>query len=149
LRGIPAMIIPRYRAKRYSCDMETLRPPLMRILAVSAAALLTAGLCTAQINIGDKIKQKAGERLDRKVDRTIDKGFDKTEEGVDQGTREATKGKQGKKDKGAPEAAGEEAAPATGTPAASSPQATLRAYGKFDFVPGDQLIAYDDFSQDA
>ncbi|MDX9751046.1 MAG: OmpA family protein [Flavobacteriales bacterium] len=129
--------------------METPFPPLLRILAVSAAALLTAGLSTAQIDIGDKLKKKAAERLERKVDRTIDKGFDKTEEGVDKGAREATKGKKGKKDKSAPEAAGEEAAPASGTPAASGPQATLRAYGKFDFVPGDQLIAYDDFSQDA
>lgn len=34
-------------------------------------------------------------------------------------------------------------------PVVKNEQATLKAYSKFDFVPGDQVLYFDDFSQDA
>lgn len=120
-----------------------------RILASLAAVPLMASLCMAQFNIGDKLEQKAKERLERKADRTMDKGLDKTEEGLDKGAKEATKGKKGRKDSEAEDQQAGKDASTKATPAPATAQAPLKAYSKFDFVPGDQLIAFEDFSQDA
>ena len=120
-----------------------------RIVAIVAVIPLMASLCMAQINIGDKLEQKAKERLERKVDRTIDKGFDKTEDSMDKGAKEATKGKKDKKDTNSAESESNTATDPAATEPATRLQIPLRAYSKFDFVPGDQLIAFEDFSQDA
>ncbi len=120
-----------------------------RIVAITAAIPLMASLCMAQINIGDKLEQKAKQRLERKVDRTIDKGFDKTEDSMDKGAKEATQGKKDKKDTKSAEPESDTATDPAATEPAAKLQTPLRAYSKFDFVPGDQLIAFEDFSQDA
>jgi outer membrane protein OmpA-like peptidoglycan-associated protein len=120
-------------------------------------ALFIGCFAKAQINIQERLEQKAKERLERKVDKTMDKGFDKAEEGVDKGAKEATKGK--KKDTG--ESASEhdqETEPETGSPAPATPPGkatsapsapTFKAYSKFDLVPGEQIVAFEDFGQDA
>jgi OOP family OmpA-OmpF porin len=125
-----------------------------------ALPVVLMGTAAAQINIQERLEQKAKERLERKVDQTIDKGFDKAEEEVDKGAKEATKGK-GKKGQGdAPaETGGQQSAEGSegggsasggnaGGGAASKPR-SLTAYSKFDFVPGEQVIAVEDFTQDA
>jgi outer membrane protein OmpA-like peptidoglycan-associated protein len=118
-----------------------------------ALALFTASFC--QINIQDRLERKIKERAERKVDQGIDKGLDKVEEGVDEGAKDATKGKG--KDKGkegasgtgqAPSEGGQGNAPGSGSTTGAAP-ATLKSYSKFDFVPGDQVIAVEDFTQDA
>ncbi|MBX2978514.1 MAG: OmpA family protein [Flavobacteriales bacterium] len=122
------------------------------LVVLVSVALCCMGELHGQINIGDRLEQKAKERLDRKVDRTMDRGLDKAEEGVDKGARGAT---QGKKGSSAP--AGDGDSPAEDAPAsggnpgggANSAPATLKAYSKFDFVPGERIIAFEDFSQDA
>lgn len=120
-------------------------------------ALFIGFLAKAQINIQERLEQKAKERLERKVDQTMDKGFDKAEEGVDKGAKEATKGKKKGGDKSSTDPAPDEA-PESGTPAANTPSATsggaiatptFKAYSKFDLVPGEQIIAFEDFGQDA
>ena len=126
------------------------------ILLVVAFAI-PDGPLQAQINIQERLEQKAKERLERKVDKTIDKGFDKAEEGVDKGSKEATKGKKkgAGPDPSAPasDPAQEGDAPSSGGASSSSANAggtpALKAYGKFDFVPGDQVVAFEDFTQDA
>ena len=123
------------------------------------ALLVPIGSATAQINIQERLERKAQERLERKVDSTIDKGFDKTEEEIDKEAREATEG-GGKKDSTTEGGA----APADsgggdqhgqggnegggGTNGAATPH-TLKAYSKFDFVPGEQIVSIEDFMQDA
>jgi OOP family OmpA-OmpF porin len=92
--------------------------------------------------------------MERKVDRTIDQGFDKAEEGVDKGAKEATKGKKGGGTQtgsgGASDGTTPPSGPATTTAGANpGTPATLKAYSKFDFVPGERIIAFEDFSQDA
>lgn len=129
---------------------------MKRTLILPLGLLLT--FCsTAQINIQERIEQKAKQRLERKVDQSIDKGFDKAEDGVDKGTKEATKGKKKGSDK---EASAPQTTPAQGSeapspgntpapPANGAAPASLKAYSKFDFVPGDQVVAFEDFGQDA
>jgi flagellar motor protein MotB len=132
---------------------------IRRTTLVLALPVVLMGTAAAQINIQERLEQKAKERLERKVDQTIDKGLDKAEEGVDKGAKEATKGK-GKKGQGdAPDgtggqepAEGGEGGNAGGGNAGGSTSAksrSLTAYSKFDFVPGEQVIAVEDFTQDA
>lgn len=120
-----------------------------RILASLAAVPLMASLCMAQINIGEKIEQKARERMERKVDRTIDKGFDKAEDGLDKGAKEATEGNKGKKEAKGSKPESDAVKTSSQAQAGSEEKPLLRAYSKFDFVPGERLISFEDFSQDA
>lgn len=121
---------------------------LLRTL-LPGCLLLCAAASNAQINIGDKLERKAKERLERKVDRTIDKGFDKAEEGVDKGSKEVGKeATKGGKDKKGTEA-DKEPTGTGNTSTAPGANAPLKAYSKFDFVPGEQVIAVEDLRQDA
>lgn len=120
---------------------------MRRIISMFAVAVLLvafAGAATpAQAQFGklkDKVKRKAEQRVDQKVDKQIDKGLD--------GVEDAGKGKPG--DEGDAPAEGEEAAAApqgkatTGTATAED----MTLYTKYDFVPGDKVIFYDDLSRE-
>lgn len=120
-------------------------------------ALLSASFgAQAQINIQERLERKAKERLERGVDRGIDKGFDKAEEGATKGAKEATKGKKKDGSTGAddssPESSpdsGSSTSDGSGSSSSSAAKAPLKAYSKFDFVPGEQVVVMEDFSQDA
>lgn len=107
----------------------------------------------AQINIQDRIERKIKERADRKVDRTIDKGLDEVEDGMDKGAKDATKGKGDKEKRaGEGEQAGSEGVSdgsVAGTEERTRAPRPLKAYSKFDFVPGQEVVGLEDFSQDA
>jgi len=100
-------------------------------------------LSQAQIlkNIGNRVKQKVEQRTDQKVDKSIDKGLDKTEDAgkkkdsslktdSNKSTNQAETGNQNKT-------------------IGATEQVAFETYSKFDFIPGDKVIAYEDFSQDA
>jgi len=108
-----------------------------------AELLCISLLSQAQIlkNISNRVKQKMEQRTDQKVDKSIDKGLDKTE---DVGKK---KDSSLKTDTNKPinqaEAGNQNKTIGTGE------QVAFETYSKFDFIPGDKVIAYDDFSQDA
>ena len=123
-------------------------------------ACITGLLCFscfthAQIlkDINNRLKQKTEQRANQKIDQGIDKGLDK----VDNAAKDATK----KKDTTATNNSNSNnkqnnaANSTTGSPDASSQisksadEASFKTYSKFDFVPGDKVIGYDDFSKDA
>ncbi|MBC7934965.1 MAG: OmpA family protein [Rhizobacter sp.] len=87
----------------------------------------------------NKVNNKVNQKIDQKMDKTIDKGVD--------GAENAGK----KKDPKAGAAGVESQEQATGknssNTVASSP--AFKSYSKFDFVPGEKLVASEDFSQDA
>jgi outer membrane protein OmpA-like peptidoglycan-associated protein len=108
-----------------------------------AELLCISFLSQAQIlkNIGNRVKQKVEQRTDQKVDKSIDKGLDKTEDAgkkkdsslktdSNKSTNQAETGNQNKT-------------------IGATEQVAFETYSKFDFIPGDKVIAYDDFSQDA
>lgn len=111
--------------------------------------LLIAGFTVAQLSFGqfgnlldrakNKVNNKVNQKIDQKMDNTIDKGID--------GAEKSTKSK-GKK-------AGETVENSTGTventagSKGSTGGAGFKSYSKFDFVPGEKLVASEDFSQDA
>ncbi|MEZ4800641.1 MAG: OmpA family protein [Flavobacteriales bacterium] len=114
----------------------------------SLAGIMFGLSVSAQFNIEDRVKNKVNQRIERKIDEGIDKTLDNTEEEA----KKAAKG--GKKDKGQnqnEEAAGSEngadgETSNNGTNTPSNQKATLKTYSKFDFIPGENIIASDDFS---
>ena len=103
----------------------------------------------AQFNVKDKLKDKSVNRAETRVDEGIDKSIDKLEEGVGKlfkkkkdKQEEPTEEKEDisdakEKNKDSNNVANEKNAP------------SLKGYSKYDFVPGDKVLYFEDFSQDA
>jgi len=95
-----------------------------------------------RIDVKEKAKNAATNRADRKVDDTIDKGLDKVEQGIsglfkkkDKPNKAESKNKS-KKEKD------------VDTDPENQKQSSFSTYNKFDFIPGDKILAFDDFKQD-
>lgn len=97
--------------------------------------LFTLG-ASAQIDIRKKLKNEADNRANKKVDQEIDKAFDSVEELF-------------KKKKTDDAQAGDSTSSGQIQEAAQDSKQSLKAFSKYDFVPGDQVLLYEDFSQDA
>jgi OmpA-OmpF porin, OOP family len=143
----------------------------MRILIL--LFLMTWGsLLSAQIIKPKEVaKRKATDRTNNAIDRSIDKGLDKVEEGIgnifkkkEKPEKEVDEKKSSKKsesedaeqsesnDNSQSGLSKEEESPKKETKKeapAQSPKASLKAYSKFDFVPGEKVVAVEDFEQDA
>jgi outer membrane protein OmpA-like peptidoglycan-associated protein len=112
-------------------------------------SLPTIGI--SQINVKSKLKNQINNRLNNKVDKGINKGLD----AVENGAKDATKNEEKPADSTAPvkpqpkqqnsgdNNTGQE------TEKAQSASPALQSYSKYDFIPGEKVIFYEDFSQDA
>lgn len=106
--------------------------------------LMTCGsfVFAQTIDVKQKTKNAATNRVDGKVNQGINKGLDKLEEGIGglfkkkdkDNTEKDTKNTN--EDRGASDRKGND-------------EPTFSTYNKFDFIPGDKIIAFDDFKQDA
>jgi outer membrane protein OmpA-like peptidoglycan-associated protein len=114
-------------------------------------------------DISNRIKQKTEQRANQKIDQGIDKGLDK----VDNASKDATKKKDSsattnnnnKSSDSKQNSSDSKQSNATSNSTSTSDtnsqvsknadEAGFKTYSKFDFVPGDKVIAYDDFAQDA
>ena len=115
-------------------------------------------LCFSTVNssaqlrgIGKRIKQKVNERIDRRFDQAVDKALDETEgEIIDaasgDGQPEASPENQNAPTETAPASAGTDNAVVASTAAGS---ASFAVNTKFDYVPGEQVMVFEDFEQDA
>lgn len=117
------------------------------------SVLLVASSTFAQFNVKDKVKDKSTSRADQRIDEGIDKGIDKLEEGVGKLFKKKKKNTEKNTDEERNNA-NDESEKETNTTdptdhqTAQSSQA-LKSYTKYDFVPGDQVLYFEDFSQDA
>lgn len=117
----------------------------MKLLVILLSYIFIFSQVNAQ-GLFDKIKEKVKDRVEQKTDEAIDEGLDEAEEGV---TEEIAKEKE---DEETPEAESteESEAPAKkNTAEEKKPKDKLATYSKYDFVPGEKVIFFDDFSQDA
>lgn len=130
-------------------------------LLLTLAGLGSAAVTQAQIRVENPsrvVERNAEWRANRKVDEGINRGFDKVEEGI--GNIFKKKEKKPKADQNAdarpddaetPEprpADGKQPATVSSTARRDEPK-SLKAYSKFDFVPGEKIVEAEDFSQDA
>lgn len=115
-------------------------------LFVFLLCIISAG-ADAQIDIKGKVKNQSSNRGNNKVDQGIDKGFDAVEDGV----KDLFKKKNKTVDEEQPEepAVEEQQPEPQEVKSAKDTKPSLQSYSKYDFVPGEKVIFYDDFSQDA
>ncbi len=120
---------------------------LIRIFIVLALVSLTINAeGQIKVDLKKKLEQQVNRRLNQKADQAIDKVLDTAEDSIAAGL---------KKDDGSGQASGSQVntdgqAQGKNDPKAGSQQQTsLQSYSKYDFIPGEKVIFFDDFSQDA
>jgi OmpA-OmpF porin, OOP family len=110
------------------------------LIAATLSIAFLAAWSPAQAQFGklkDKVKQKVEQKVDKKVDEKIDNAIDG---GGEKGSEEAPAAKEEGGEAGKPVAAG----PKGGTATAED----MSLFTKYDFVPGDKVIFYDDLSRE-
>jgi OmpA-OmpF porin, OOP family len=94
----------------------------------------------------NKLVDEAIDRRDNAVDNAIDKGFDSVEDSIEKSGKDSQKketqttGQQGDDQK---------SQNSSGDKSSTANQPKLESYTKYDFIPGDKVLLYEDFSQDA
>jgi outer membrane protein OmpA-like peptidoglycan-associated protein len=116
--------------------------------------LSTSGWLPAQtIDINKKIKTKTVKRADRHADQGIDKGLDAMENGIkkaatdEKNDQTTTTEKTSKAKSKSPSNTSNNEGSSASTSESETP--SLTSYSNFDFIPGEKVIFYEDFSQDA
>lgn len=117
---------------------------LMLIISLVFSGVFFSSNALAQGVVGgiirDKVRNKVIEKTEEKIDKAVDEAFDGKPETEDD-EAESTEGE-------AKEADSEEAPEATSnTKMQAKPKIEMKS--QYDFVPGDQLLFFEDFSQDA
>lgn len=112
-------------------------------LGLSLAIIFLSTSIYAQNNVEEKVKNQTTNRANTRVDQGIGKSLDAVEGGV----KDLFKKKKPAGEQPATESEPTQQEAVNDTPAKDDP--VLQAYSKFDFVPGEKVIFFDDFSQDA
>jgi OOP family OmpA-OmpF porin len=126
----------------------------MKLLIRLTIAIVIVGLTNCvngQINIPGKIRDKVNDRANQHVDEAIDKGLDATEEGVEDAvTGDEKENDENSEEKKKTEDKQETSKSSQGNKAATEqPGTALQSFTKYDFIPGDKVLFFEDFSQDA
>jgi len=101
-----------------------------------------------KIDLKKKAENQTNNRANTRTDQTIDKGLDKIENGL-KGVFKKKSDQPQQENQQQPQ---EGTQVNVQTPPATPPQdaqPSLQAFTNYDFVPGDKVILYEDFSQDA
>jgi OmpA-OmpF porin, OOP family len=110
----------------------------MKKVILAFAVLFCFTKSDAQLNILDRIKQKAKDKANQKIDQKIDKTID---DAVDNPGKTKSKKSNGDNNSNSNNEATESNK--------NHSTGSLKSYSKFDFVPGEKMVAAEDFSQDA
>lgn len=108
-------------------------------------------LSAQKIDLEKKLKKKVVQRADKRTDQGIDKGLDAFEKGVKDAATEKKEDKasEGKTTKTADSKKNTTGAEKQVQESEASETPSLASYSKFDFVAGEKIIFFEDFSQDA
>jgi len=108
-------------------------------------------VATSQINLKSKLKNQINNRVNNKVDKGINKGLDSVEKGATDAVKDddkpAAKTEPAKTEPKQQSTTGNNTV--QGDVKAQTAEPELQAYSKYDFIPGEKVIFYEDFSQDA
>ncbi len=125
---------------------------MRKIATILAFCLFISQITFAQFGgFGDKLKQKAKEALERQTDKTMDKVVGKGEGKIDQKVDETLDGKpKGEKvNKDKSKSTTDENGLDGETVSKGKTAAVFSVNSKFDFLPGDKVVAAEDFTSDA
>lgn len=103
-----------------------------------------------QINIPGKVRNQTTNRADNRVDQGIDNTLNKIENGIGNVFKKKDKSKNGNVEEADEANANEaDAIEITEKAPAIKTKQKLESYTQYDFVPGDKILYFEDFSQDA
>jgi OmpA-OmpF porin, OOP family len=130
---------------------------LIKILLLVAVFMIPIGSYGQfKVDFKKKIINQTNAHANQAVDKTIDKSLDAVEEGAKDGiTGDDDKDKKpaqtdnSSSDSKNKESTDSKAENSTETKKAGQEQPELQSYSKYDFIPGEKIIFYEDFSQDA
>jgi len=118
------------------------------LIAVAMTGVMVSVNGQIKIDIKKKVETQVNRRANQAADKAINKGLDAAEDGIKDAVQN-----DGEKEKPADagNAQGEQPKAESQQAAAPAPQqqTQLESYSKYDFIPGDKVIFYEDFSQDA
>lgn len=144
-------IIPCFKVKIFT-KTGIMKIRVFCTIVVIISLLLLSHAASAQIvNPKEVVREQGTSRVNNKIEQGVDEGFNKIEEGV---------GSLFKKKRNSEEdAEAEETEPETDAEAeeteterqrdAAPQQQKLESFTQYDFVPGDRILYFEDFSQDA
>ena len=118
---------------------------------------LLCGTASAQIIDPKKAaERKAADRTNSRIDQSIDKGLDKVEEGIGSLFKKKPKKQNEEQTQTGESSSGSSQEeqrvneqPSDRGASTSSGASSFSSFSKFDFIPGEKVIAFEDFSQDA
>lgn len=120
--------------------------------AVIFSFLLSVQAVNAQVvNPKEVIKEQGTNRINNRIEQGVEEGFNKIEEGAGSLLRKNTENDEDIEETGEDESqtgTGEEEE-ISEKPASTSQKQKLESYSQYDFVPGDKILYFEDFSQDA
>lgn len=100
------------------------------------------------LNPKEILRNKSQQRTNQGMERGADKGLDKLEEGIGNIFKKKDNSSKGSNETPKEEKSNDVQAQESKTTAPQVEKNTLKSYSKFDFVPGEQVIGFEDFSQD-
>ncbi|MCU0458553.1 MAG: OmpA family protein [Bacteroidales bacterium] len=127
--------------------MKTILKMMPVLILLSLAANSEAQI---KVDLKKKLEQQVNRRLNQKADQAIDKALDTVEDSITGDMK-----KDGSTNAGSAQQNGTtgqsqvNASDNSGEKEGGQQQETLQSYSKYDFVAGEKVIFFDDFSQDA
>jgi OmpA-OmpF porin, OOP family len=116
----------------------------MKTFSFFISLLFITSIVEAQFNplerAKERAKQKAQQKLDQKVDQTVDKALDPALDPK----KKNKNGKDSTKNKNGNNTGSDE----SGVSSSKNGKQSLETYSKFDFVPGEKVIVFEDFTKD-
>ena len=129
------------------------------VIGITLCSVLISISTEAQIlqRKAESVKSKSVERVENRSEQGIDRGLDKVEEGIGGLFKKKKKKEKGAANEGettSTSAGGgaqttDMADTETMTESTGKPDPSLKAYSKFDFVPGERVIWHEDFAEAA
>ena len=94
--------------------------------------------------LGKRVVKRAGEQVEQRVERKAEEGVEKAMDKAEEAARNS--GKEKEKPVKSENAKSKESKPVQQL---QQEQVSLQSFSQYDFVPGDKVLLYEDFSQDA
>ncbi|HOZ31113.1 MAG TPA: OmpA family protein [Bacteroidales bacterium] len=129
--------------------MKTQNAVITTILAI--IFLCVSQISFAQFDIQGKVQKKVDEKIDEKIDNTIDNGIDGVFKKKDRDKKDDSEEEEDTKteDDDMVDSESEETETEVEEEVKPADKQKLESYSKYDFIPGDQILFFEDFSQDA
>jgi OOP family OmpA-OmpF porin len=110
-----------------------------------------------KVDLKKKVINQTNSRANHAADKTISKGLDAVEEGAKDAVTGEENDENKSQDKSGDDASGDKSAENSAKTSEGSAaekgktqeQPTLQTFSKYDFIPGEKIIFYEDFTQDA